>query len=107
MHNKLKIELNISELESLVLTFSQYPIAEITDRNTRLMVHELLSKLGKKLMGLIMTGGKERIVSFNLGQAAAFDEAFRQTPISQSSYTLGLYEETIINRILNEINKVI
>lgn len=107
MKTNQKIKLNISEMQCLIVVFGNYPISQIKERNTRLMVSELLIKFGKKLMGLILTGGKERIVSLSKAQAAAFDEAFRQTPTLEHAYKLGVYEETLVNRILNEINRVL
>ena len=108
MKEKIKIELNRNEIAALVMVLFQYNTSWITNRNTRLMILELLYQLHKKLTSLYLLGGSSsRIISITQAQAAAFDQAFRQTPIPEHEAKLPLYEQTLINSILNQINIIL
>ena len=107
MKNKIKIKFNKSEVRSLLAIFMNYNIRWIVDKHSRFMVEELLGRLQKKLIASI--DNKEANIGISYAQAAAFDLAFRLTPVQflEDAPFIPLYEEILINRIINEINKVI
>jgi type VI protein secretion system component VasF len=106
MPDKIKIKLNNSEIKGLLLLFIHYNINWIEERNVRLMVQNLISQLQVKLMAKAMDG-KEHIISLSFAQAAAFDEAFRNTPIPAQDYHVGIYEQNVLDQMLNQINQIL
>jgi len=109
MNKSIKIELSNSEIRSLLAVFFQYNKNWISDRNSRYMIEELLGKLQVKFANAIFGSTGSRIISFTYAQAAAFDEAFRLTAVpADEKYPLyPLYEETVVNKVLAEINRVL
>lgn len=104
MNKKIKIVLNNSELQSLLHVFSTYNVFSIQNRNSRYMVAGLIGKLHIKLTNLAQSDKKKHSINLSGAQAAAFDEAFVQTPVLVRDYHLDLYEELLIDRIVYEIN---
>lgn len=74
------------------------------------MVSELLGKLIVKFSNISMKENSNHKLTIDQGTAAAFDLAFRLTPIPVTR-TLPFfgteYEENAVNRVLDMINRVI
>ncbi|MBN2747174.1 MAG: hypothetical protein JXR34_10655 [Bacteroidales bacterium] len=104
VNSKIKLELNRDEIQSLLNILSNYNVFSLQTRNIRYMVSVLLGKFHLKIAALQVSGAKTHTISLSSAQAAAFDEAFVQTPFLEMSYHLNEYEEVLIDRIIYLIN---
>jgi len=106
---KIKLVLSTIEIRSLLSLMFRYDPQWIVDRNTRLMVSELLGKLIIKFSTIAEGANKEHKISITQAQAAAFDLAFRETPIPPGDhpYFGTVYEENVIMRVMDMINRVL
>ena len=107
---KIKLVLSTIEIRSLLSLMFRFDPQWIVDRNSRLMVSELLGKLIIKFSSIAEGANKEHKISITQAQAAAFDLAFRETPIPVNEghpfFGTG-YEENVIMRVLDMINRVL
>lgn len=101
---KIKLELNRQEVDSLLAILSAYNIFCIQNRNTRYMVTHLVGKFHIALAKAILNDTRIHKITITAAQAAAFDEAFVQTPILVQDYHLSAYDELLIDRIIYTIN---
>lgn len=107
MSKNLKIKLTADEIKSLLMMFTHFNPIWIVERNRRCMVNYLLGKIQVKLIAK-HADGQAHEFSFNNATAAAFDEAFRLTPIPMEAlWPAGVYESNLINGILGKINKML
>lgn len=104
VNRKIILKLNRQEIQSLLPILSTFNIERIESRNVRYMVAHLVGKFHIALASAVLESPKKQKFTLTAAQAAAFDEAFVQTPILVSDYNLGLYEELVIDRIIYEIN---
>lgn len=104
VNSKIKLELNRAEIQSMLKILSNYNIFSMQNRNTRYMVAGLIGKFHLKLAAISVSPTKIHTISLSSAQAAAFDEAFVQTPILIKDYQLDQYEELLIDRIIYSIN---
>lgn len=91
-------------MESLLSILSAYNIFCIQNRNHRYMVAYLVGKFHLALVNGFVKEVKTLKISITAAQAAAFDEAFVQTPILVRDYNLSAYDELLIDRIIYTIN---
>lgn len=105
---KIQLELSGVEVRCLLSLMFQYNTYWIDNRNERIMVMDLLGKLIVKLSQL---NGDSHKISISAATAAAFDLAFRCTPIplfnTEFPFISNEMEENTVMRVLDAINRVL